>query len=123
MSANLLALYKKLYNLVQKEDEILAEEDYEELTDLLQEKNKVIERIEAADLLTFLKDRDDPEEDFHKMKEIMQKCRDLEDENISNLQKKKEEVKKNLGELKNLSKTRNKYLQQNMDAKFIDKKS
>ncbi|MFW6387018.1 MAG: hypothetical protein ACOCZM_03490 [Bacillota bacterium] len=121
---NLLELYRELYRLTKKEAELLEEDKpAEEIMDLLGEKERLMEQIDEIDPKPFFQSREEPEEDFRKIKEIITECRELEEKNVNRLQKKKQKVKKDLGKLKAHTKTREKYLKQNMDAKFIDKRS
>lgn len=124
MSQSLLArkkeLLQKFEELTQKQLELLAQEEYEQLEDLFAEKDRIIREVEGLDLK--LSDQERNQEELKAL------ARKIYDSNIL-LEKKLQEAKQALGEmiihLQQVKKQEHLYRSQpsQMEGVFIDKRS
>ena len=117
--------YKKYYDLTKKQNELINNTDIKELNKVIAKKQKVIESIEKApDIEEYLKNIDNPKENYEKIEKLIEKIVDLEERNTKEMQSKKKDIINNLTSLDEKTKTRKGYLKNNRyEAKFIDKKS
>ena len=121
---DLLQLYRDLYDFTKKQKELIDEGDFDKLFKVLQEKDKLIEQIDKRDLKSYLKGEKKPERVYKTIQDLMKKTKELEDENIAELQEKSSDIKAKMQELSQKENRRKGYNQKNSyEAKFIDKKS
>ena len=117
--------YKKYYDLTKKQNELINNTDIKELNKVIAKKQKVNESIEKApDIEEYLKNMDNPKENYEKIEKLIEQIVDLEERNTKEMQSKKKDIINNLTSLDEKTKTRKGYLKNNRyEAKFIDKKS
>jgi len=127
---DLFKLYKKLKSLTEAEAEIITESDFEDLKEILAEKNKLIDQIEQIDQkeyfakLAFSMEQKELEEKRNELYQLMQEISGLQSQNMKKLEKQKEANKEKMISLYSREKSIKGYLNSDKyEAKFFDKKS
>lgn len=121
---DLCELYKKLYNLTEKQKRLIDNGEFDNLVEVLEKKDKLIEKIDKRNLESYIKKQDKPKEVYKKIRDIMKKTKKLEDDNIEKLQEKSSDIKARMTELNRKENRRKGYNKKSsFEAKFIDEKS
>ena len=118
---NLYKYYQKLYKLTNKQRKCIEEDNYDQLLKVLEEKQEYIDDIDDLDPEGYLREQDHPEKALNKLQELMEKIKNLEDENEKLLSKKKDKLSDKMKDFNIKQKGREGYKSnKNYEAKFID---
>ncbi len=122
--ADLIKLYQELYTLTEKEERLINDEEYEELINLLKEKDKLIQEIEGIDKEEYIKNSTNPEAVYNDLVNLLKTLKTLEDNNITKLNGEIGQVKGQLKSIYKGMKNRQSYQRAASfkEAKFIDKR-
>lgn len=117
-------LYQEILSLTKKQREKIVDEDYGNLLEVLDNKDKIIDKIDKINLEKYIKKQKEPQKVYKNIKQYMEKIKELEDENMEIMQKEHSEMRVKLKDINMKEKSRKGYQNFNSkyDAKFIDKK-
>ncbi len=116
--------YQKLYKLSQEQKKAIENSDYDQLLKILNQKQNLIKEIEKINLEEYLNEQENHQDSLDQLKSLMQKMKELEDENEKKLRGKKELLGDKMKDINLKQRGRKGYQTANkFDAKFIDKKS
>lgn len=117
---NLVDLYQKIKEKTLKENDLIIDEDYKKLEELLKEKNHIIEEIKKVERKT----SDQTEKKANqKIQEILESAVKIQSQNLELLSQKKGETKTKFLELYRRQKSIKGYHNAGQqEAKFFDKK-
>jgi hypothetical protein len=128
---DLYQLYKELQKLALAEQELIRDDEYQSLKIKLDEKNKLIKKIDRLDHGHYFKavyeknsDKAALEKKRSEIYQLLKIISELEEKKISLLKQKKNEVKNKILELYNREKSIKGYRkEEKYEAKFFDEKS
>ncbi len=121
--SNLLELYKKLYNLTEKQKQEIISSNYDKLLQVLDEKQQLMNKINEIDVQGYLQKQDNPPQALQELSSLLSKLKELEDETAVLIKKKYGDMKSKLKEINKRQKSRKGYqASSKFEAKFIDKK-
>ena len=121
---NLYNCYKKLYELTKKQNEYIAENDYDQLLKILSQKKKIIEEVDKLDPEDYIKEQKNSKQALAKLQKLMTEIKELEEENEKDIKENKENLKMKMKDLTLKQKGRAGYKKaKKYEAKFIDKES
>lgn len=117
-------LYEQLYVLSKEQERLLTERNYDGLLKNLENKQKLIDKINQIDIEMYLNERNDAKEILKKLKRLMEKIKELDEMNSTELRKQYNMLGNKIKTLNKREKIRQGYMTGlNYEAKFIDKKS
>jgi hypothetical protein len=127
----LFDLYQDLKFCVEKEADLIAEDNYQDLADVIEQKNILINKIDQIELKDFFRrlafevsSQTELQDKKTKLQNLVSKINELQHKNMANLENKKEEQKEILIALYNREKSIKGYLNpEKYEAKFFDEKS
>jgi|GEM_PF-2501521 len=120
---NLIELYEELYSLTVDQQNAIMTENYEDLLEILEQRNSLITKIDTVDIKGYINQQEDSEKTFEKLKKIMERIKKLEVKNEKIIKSNYEDLQKKLNDI-NIAKKARKgyYADKKYEAKFIDKK-
>ncbi|SFM01347.1 hypothetical protein [Halanaerobium salsuginis] len=127
----LFDLYQDLKLCVEKEADLIAEDNYEDLAEIIEQKNILINKIDQIELKDFFRrlafevsSQTELQDKKTELQNLVSKINELQNKNMANLENKKEEQKEILIALYNREKSIKGYLNpEKYEAKFFDEKS
>ena len=121
---NLYDYYEELYELTKKQNEYIADNDYDQLLQILSQKQKIIEKVDKVDPEDYIKNQQNSKRALTQLQELMSKIKEMEDKNEKDIKKNKENLKMKMKDLTLKQKGRAGYKKaKKYEAKFIDKQS
>lgn len=121
---DLYQLYQNLFLLTKKQQEAIKDRNMDKLFELINKKQKTMDKIDEINFEDFLKKQSNPKDVFKKMEEIMQKTDQLAQKNEELLKQNKLELFKKIMDLGDKQKSKEGYNpKKEFEAKFIDEKS
>ncbi|NLM96687.1 MAG: hypothetical protein GX175_03575 [Halanaerobiaceae bacterium] len=121
---NLYENYRKLYDLSLQQKDLIENNDFDQLLNLLARKQEIMEEIDKVDLKEYLQSQREPERALGLLKELVEKLTGIEEENSRLLREKQKKLGDEV-EVFNIKQRGSKGYQaaNNYEAKFIDKKT
>ncbi len=121
---NLYDYYEELYKLTEKQNEYILEKDYDQLLEILAQKQEIIDKVDKLGPEDYIKAQKEPNQALSKLKKLMTEIKEMEDKNEKDIKKNKGELKSNMKDLTLKQKGRKGYKKAiKYEAKFIDKRS
>lgn len=121
---DLYQLYQKLYHLSQQQTQAIKEADYDQLFELIEEKQEIIDEADKINGEEYLKQQKKPAQFRARLQVLMTKTKDLESENQKLMLKAQGKLKEKMLEFNRKQKSRQGYYANSgYEAKFIDDKS
>ncbi|RCW47707.1 MULTISPECIES: hypothetical protein [unclassified Halanaerobium] len=121
---DLLQLYEKLSDLMNREKKLIESEEIEALSNNLKEKEKIMKKIESVDVDEYFSELEDGDKKAKYLYRRLEELRSAEAENIEKMQNSRGKIKEKLVNLYSREKSIKGYKKRGKyEAKFFDEKS